>query len=478
MRPRRSHRYSCRGGSRRWPERLGPGLLALVLGLVATLGPSLSVLVGTQATASAGITSDRSQLQALKAAIAAAGARAQSLVIASDRIEGELNLLDAHLSSDRARLGRDHRLEAAATARMVKVAIEAYVSNMSAGSPTLAMLAGSADPVTAPEQAVYLAVGNANLDAALGALEKSQARTAAAEKSLRHEVTLEATTLHRLSVSRQSTEASIAADAALLGRVRGNLRALVNAAEATKREAGERAIEQALLAASRAARARASAAHTSPPVAPTTQPSTGSASTSSSGPPATSPPVTTASPSPAPTPPPSPAPAPPPPPTSSAVYLNPLRSIAALTPERVDQGVDYSGYGPIYALGDGVVLNTVNAGWPGGTFIAYQLSDGPAKGLVVYAAEDINPEVQIGETVTPQTVLGQVYEGSDGIETGWADPSALGVTMAYEYNQFSGANSTAFGYNFSQCLESVGAPGGILQNNPPTGSLPASWPQW
>ncbi|MDA8356845.1 MAG: hypothetical protein M0Z95_11285 [Actinomycetota bacterium] len=50
--------------------------------------------------------------------------------------------------------------------------------------------------------------------------------------------------------------------------------------------------------------------------------------------------------------------------------------------------------------------------------------------------------------------------------------------MARDNGQFSGANSTAFGYNLSQLLVSVGAPGGVLQNNPPTGTLPSGWPQW
>ena len=50
-------------------------------------------------------------------------------------------------------------------------------------------------------------------------------------------------------------------------------------------------------------------------------------------------------------------------------YGNPLRSIAGLSPERIDQGVDYHGYGPIYALGNGVILSVYNSGWPGGTFI-------------------------------------------------------------------------------------------------------------
>ena len=54
----------------------------------------------------------------------------------------------------------------------------------------------------------------------------------------------------------------------------------------------------------------------------------------------------------------------------------------------------------------------------------------------------------------------------------------MGYTMAHDYGQFSGSNSTAFGDNFSQLLQLLGAPGGVLQNSPPTGSLPPSWPRW
>ena len=154
-----------------------------------------------------------------------------------------------------------------------------------------------------------------------------------------------------------------------------------------------------------------------------------------------------------------------------------MRDITALTPERIDQGVDYAGFGSIYAIGNGVVLNTVGNGWPGGTFIAYRLTDGPAAGLVVYAAEDIALSVQVGDTVTSETVLGHMYAGPDGIETGWADPNSLPDTMARTYGQYDGSNVTAFGLNFSWFLRSVGAPGGV-QNGPPTGRLPATWPRW
>src|SRR5207248_2939443 len=86
------------------------------------------------------------------------------------------------------------------------------------------------------------------------------------------------------------------------------------------------------------------------------------------------------------------------------------------------------------------------------------------------------PPAKPGSYANP--VLGTVYEGPSGIEVGWGDPNAIGNTMARTYGQYHGGNSTAFGANFSQLLQSLGGPGGILQNSPPTGSLPGNWPQW
>src|SRR5262249_46602518 len=74
-----------------------------------------------------------------------------------------------------------------------------------------------------------------------------------------------------------------------------------------------------------------------------------------------------------------------------AGYRNPLRAVRGLVPERIDMGVDYSGAGPVYAIGPGTVaLSAVGAnspwagtGGPGG-WIAYQLSMGPYAGQFVY----------------------------------------------------------------------------------------------
>jgi len=41
--------------------------------------------------------------------------------------------------------------------------------------------------------------------------------------------------------------------------------------------------------------------------------------------------------------------------SSGHPYLNPLRAISGLSPERADEGVDFAGTGPVYAVGAGVV---------------------------------------------------------------------------------------------------------------------------
>jgi LysM repeat protein len=163
-------------------------------------------------------------------------------------------------------------------------------------------------------------------------------------------------------------------------------------------------------------------------------------------------------------------------------YENPLRAVRYLTPQRIDQGVDYAGSGPVYALGDGVVLNTTNPGWPGGGFISYRLSSGPAAGAVVYVAENVVPAVQVGQQVTPTTVVGTLVDASPDMEIGWSSPTGAGESAARAAGQWSTYDDsssipTAYGENFSQLLSALGAPAG-LSEAPEQGSLPAGWPTW
>jgi murein DD-endopeptidase MepM/ murein hydrolase activator NlpD len=161
-------------------------------------------------------------------------------------------------------------------------------------------------------------------------------------------------------------------------------------------------------------------------------------------------------------------------------YVNPLRSVSGLVPERIDEGVDFGGSGPVYALGDAVVTNAgENAGWPGGGWITYQLTDGPDQGLMVYLAEDVTPTVQVGQHVTPSTVIGNMFNGGDGIETGWAQPT--GVSAESELAEAGGIGGggpfpTKVGLNFDQLLVLLGVPAAPNAGDVAYGLLPANYP--
>jgi murein DD-endopeptidase MepM/ murein hydrolase activator NlpD len=162
-------------------------------------------------------------------------------------------------------------------------------------------------------------------------------------------------------------------------------------------------------------------------------------------------------------------------------YRNPLRGVGGLVPERIDEGVDFSGSGPVYALGDAVITNATgdSAGWPGGGWITYQLTDGPDAGLMVYVAEDMTPAVQIGERVSASTVIGNMFSGGDGIEIGWAEPS--GLSAESQLPEAGGINGggpfpTRIGVSFEELLLSLGAPAAPNGTQPAYGLLPPSYP--
>jgi hypothetical protein len=169
---------------------------------------------------------------------------------------------------------------------------------------------------------------------------------------------------------------------------------------------------------------------------------------------------------------------------SSGTYQNPLRDVKGLFKRRIDQGVDYGGTGPVYALGNGTVdlaCTGSGCGWPtpgsGGGWVSYTLSDGPAKGKHVYFAESCTPAVKKGDPLTSSTKIcdmnGMVYPW---IETGWA--SGVGEQPLAQQYGGDGCCSTTVGVNFSDLLQSLGAPPGILTNPPMGQPLPGDWPTW
>jgi hypothetical protein len=165
----------------------------------------------------------------------------------------------------------------------------------------------------------------------------------------------------------------------------------------------------------------------------------------------------------------------------AGVYKNPFRDIKGMIPERIDQGVDFGGHGPIYALGDAVITQATaaNYGWPGGGWITYRLTSGPGKGLMVFVAEYIRPTVKAGQHVTADTVIADMYKGGGGIESGWAMPN--GFTAESQLSEAGGISGsgpfpTKVGLNFEELLLALGAPPGNNFGDSPAGLLPSRYP--
>jgi hypothetical protein len=166
---------------------------------------------------------------------------------------------------------------------------------------------------------------------------------------------------------------------------------------------------------------------------------------------------------------------------TTPVYRNPLRDVTGLIPERVDMGADFGGNGPIYAIGDAVITNATgdSAGWPGGGWITYQLTSGPARGLQVYVAEDVQPTVQVGQHVTSATVIADMAYKGDGIETGWAMPdgsSAESQLAVAGGVSGGGPFPTDVGLNFDALLVALGGPEAPNFAATGYGTLPAGYP--
>lgn len=172
-------------------------------------------------------------------------------------------------------------------------------------------------------------------------------------------------------------------------------------------------------------------------------------------------------------------------------YTNPMRSVQALGTGRIDMGVDYSGYGPILALGAGKVVRASNhdAGplscwgktcWPGGGIVIYRLSAGPFAGKFVYVAENIAVNVKEGQHVKAGQQIATLRDASPNMETGWASGQAS-ETLAFADNHQCtcgdpGGWSSIEGRNFNALLVLLGAPAGYLQSSVPQQSMPAGWP--
>ncbi len=154
----------------------------------------------------------------------------------------------------------------------------------------------------------------------------------------------------------------------------------------------------------------------------------------------------------------------------SSNYFNPLAA-SKVTPERIDQGVDYAGTGALGAIGAARInyLATSGSGWPG-AFIEYRLLDGTDAGCYVFYAEGVKPVpgLRVGQIVGPGQPVATLIPGwSTGIELGWGAGFNT-VTYAaakHQWSAHSDAHSVATpaGKSFSALIHALGGPAGKLE---------------
>lgn len=163
------------------------------------------------------------------------------------------------------------------------------------------------------------------------------------------------------------------------------------------------------------------------------------------------------------------------------IYYNPLMH-ANVTPERIDQGVDYAiNGGYLVAIADGVIGPAPFNAWGSyGQYMCYTITQpGPLKGVVVYYAEGIRPVVNHGETVRAGSRVADLIPGwHSGLEIGYAANDYDARTWAYEHGGYSSADgnsnrATRSGIAFSDLVRSLGGPAGIIQ-----GAIIGESPPW
>ncbi len=162
-------------------------------------------------------------------------------------------------------------------------------------------------------------------------------------------------------------------------------------------------------------------------------------------------------------------------------YINPLKNIRGLIPERIDMGVDFGGTGNLLAMGSGRVNSPFLTGWGGaapGEFMTYTLSSGPYAGRMVYYSEGINPLVHPGQSVHAGQALANMHAA---IEVGWAGDSTHPLSQLPIAGSISGSNlppsgATKVGKNFDELLVSLGVPKAPNFNSPTGGLLPKNFP--
>ena len=167
-------------------------------------------------------------------------------------------------------------------------------------------------------------------------------------------------------------------------------------------------------------------------------------------------------------------------PARSSGYANPFAHTKGLVPQRIDMGVDYDGTGEIDALGNARITfagTGIGGGWVCDTSenggVVYQLQDGAYQGRYIYTTEDVIPSVHTGQTVAAGQQIAD-FTPRGCIETGFSSGPAPNPEAAALGQQATagdaGANRTYCGQQMSNLLVSTGAPAGLTEGKPVTGS--------
>lgn len=134
----------------------------------------------------------------------------------------------------------------------------------------------------------------------------------------------------------------------------------------------------------------------------------------------------------------------------TGTYVYPFADTA--TVGRIDQGQDFGGTGPIYAIGKARILQTGAAGWPGGSGVLYQLLDGPRRGQVIFVYEGIKVLVEKNDIVQAGERIGEfIFPSATGIEIGFAD--AMGVPLSHA--EYVEGKETVYGKEMAAFLASL-----------------------
>ncbi len=160
-------------------------------------------------------------------------------------------------------------------------------------------------------------------------------------------------------------------------------------------------------------------------------------------------------------------------PVAATGYVNPLAN-AQVTPERIDQGVDYAGTGTLGALGPGVVTQVVptGSGWEGEGYVEYKLTAGPYAGKSVFYAEGVSPTVSVGQTLSAGQAVATLIPGSPhGIEIGWAAGKGEEAYASAYGGGYTEGQPTAAGKAFSDLVASLGGPAGLTEGKSVTGTF-------